>query len=154
MEGKARLCELFHKFNSKKMEESERISNALSSGKLRLGSQKTRATMPVFPLQNRPRISKDWGFDTSFKGICKKCLYCFRIKDNSRENNKPHFAMSEDGGRIEFVQISNNAYGILVSGVGSMPKSKLDNKDSDISKDGNQMVIDYLIETGAGDLVI
>lgn len=62
--------------------------------------------------------------------------------------------MSEDGGRIEFVQISNNAYGILVSGVGSMPKSKLDNKDSDISKDGNQMVIDYLIETGAGDLVI
>lgn len=62
--------------------------------------------------------------------------------------------MSEDGGGVEFIQISNNAYGIVVSGVGSMPKSKLNNNDSDISKDGNQMVVDYLIETGARDLVI
>lgn len=62
--------------------------------------------------------------------------------------------MAEKGGRIEFVQISNDNYGITVSGAGSMPKSKLDNADSEISKDGNQMVVDYLIETGAGDLLV
>lgn len=136
------------------MEEAERISKALSSGTLMLGSQRTGATLPVYPLQNRPKISKDWGFDISFEEICRDCLYCFRITDKSRDNNKPHFAMSETSDRIEFVQISNNRYGITVSSIGSMPKSKLDNKDSDISKDGNQMVVDYLIETGAGDLVI
>lgn len=145
---------IFHTFNSKKMEEAERISNALSSGSLIFGSQKTGVTMSVSPLQSRPKISKDWGFDISFEEICRDCLYCFRITDKSRENNKPHFAMSETIDRIEFVQISNNQHGITVSSVGSMPKSKLDNKDSDISKDGNQMVVDYLIETGAGDLVL
>jgi len=136
------------------MEESKRISNALSSGRLILGSPKTGATVPVLPLRSRPKISKDWGIDTSFEDICRDCLYCFRIRDKSRENNKPHFAMSETGNRIEFVQISNNRYGITVSSVGSMPKSKLNNPRLDISRDGNEMVVDYLIETGATDLVI
>lgn len=62
--------------------------------------------------------------------------------------------MSDSEGRIDFVQISNDRYGITVSSVGSMPKDVLNSPNADISKDGNQMVIDYLIETGATDLVV
>lgn len=136
------------------MKEAEHISSALLSGTLRLGSAKTGATMPMRTLYNRPMVSKDWGFDLSFDEICKKSLYCFRIRSKSRDDNKPHFAVSETKNHIEFVQISNDNYGITVSATGSMPKSKLNNNNLEISKDGNQMTVYYLIETGSGDLVI
>lgn len=136
------------------MEEAKIIANALAGGTLKVGSKATCTTLPVLPLQNRPGISENWNFEKSFDNLCKSCLYCFRIRNKSRDDNKPHFAMAENGDRIEFVQISNDNSGITVSGVGSMPKSKLDNADSEISKDGNQMVVEYLIEKEASDLLV
>lgn len=138
----------------KKMEEAKIIANALAGGTLKVGSKATGTTLPVLPLQNLPIISEHWHFEKSFDDLCKSCLYCFRIHNKSREDNKPHFAMAENGARIEFVQISNDNSGITVSGVGAMQKSKLDNADLEISKDGNQMVVEYLIETGASELIV
>lgn len=135
------------------MEEAKAIAAAITNGTLRLGSN-TGATIPVLQLQNHPKISKDWGFETSFDDLCKQCLYCFRILNKSRENNKPHFAIWERDSKIGFVQISNNRFGITVSAIGEMPKSVLSNNNADISKDGRQMVVDYLVETNAADLVV
>lgn len=135
------------------MKDEKRVLRSILGGTLVLRSQKTGASMPITQLRNRPKISKNWGFDTSYDDLCAKCLYCFRIKDKSRENNKPKFAVSESVDRIEFVEISNDQYGITVSGVGSMAKSSLSSEYADITKDGNQMVVEYLIGTLAGDLL-
>lgn len=147
------IFKLIYKINNGKMKDEEKVLRSLLSGTLVLRSQKTGAPMPVNQLRNYPKISKNWGFDTSYNDLCAKCLYCFRVKDNSRENNKPKFAVSESEERIEFVEISNDQYGITVSGVGSMSKSGLSNEYADITKDGNQMVVEYLIETSAQDLL-
>ena len=104
-------------------------------------------------------MSKNWEFDLSFDEICAISKYSFRFPNSkSRDNVKPHFVISEtenDGEkRIDFVSISNDRYGITVSSEGSTYHSRLSEVGVDLSKEPRQMVLDYLRQTNADDLIV
>ena len=132
--------------------EHEKIATALKSGNLKLVSS-SGFQMPVNPLRNKPKVSNEWGFHLSFDELCEKSLYGFR-SSGGRDNQKPHIVLSEDEHRIYGVQISNNQHGITISSEFSMPKNIGERPGIVFTKDCVALVVDYLRQTGAEDLVI
>lgn len=137
--------------------DAEKVSKAIKDGNLNLVSS-TGFSIPVTQ-KPKPRISKNWDFEMSFDELCAICKYCFRFPDSkSRDNRKPHFVISETDlngdKRIVFVSISNDAHGVTVSSVGSTYYSRLLDDAADISKEPRQMVLDYLRQTNAADLIV
>lgn len=102
----------------------------------------------------KPIISKNWGFDQSFEELCKNAKFCFRFPNSKNKDDcRPHFVI-ETGERLTYVIISNDRFGIIVNAYGSSPKSLLTEKEGvEITNDGETMVLNYLIETNAHDLI-
>jgi hypothetical protein len=133
------------------------IYKSMKNGSLRLVSS-TGFSMPV--TNPKPKVSKNWGSGRSFDQLCEECRFCYRFPDSKNKDLiRPHVVIEDevdglDGKRISFILLCYDRYGLCISADGTMPASWLNDPGLEISKSLKQMALDYLVQTGASDLII